>query len=70
MTVKRLNPTTVVVDNLTFVKTIYNDEYVCFGGMCTDAHQDSLELFLACEESETYKPTAIELLLDIPICNN
>lgn len=70
MNVKRIDETTIKVDNVTFQKSEYSGEYISFSSECTDDHFESVELFLACEESEFYKPTAIEFLLDLPICMN
>lgn len=67
MTVRRIDEETVCVDNVNFQKSGYGDHYISFSAECTDDHHESLLLFLASEESEHYKPTAIELLLDMPI---
>lgn len=68
MIVKRLNPTTIMVDNVKFSKMGYDGNYTSFDSICTDNHYDSLDLFLAVEEQEQYKPTALEMVMSLPIC--
>jgi len=70
MTVKRLDETTIMVDEVRFQKSDYSNGYVSFSPNCTDDHNESVDLFLATEDSEFYKPSAMELLLDMPICEN